>query len=206
LVFPMFSNIRWRIALWFIGLSTAAYIVPTGLALVMFYSSLTAAIDHDLDVFMASFGHAIEVIDGKPVFRNWARVVQTHPAHSLVTYQLFDRNGKLLDEHFPPGIPTLFRNRHEVTHNGLSMRIGMTALKEGQATIGYLQVQLPTKSRDDAMRELAIITAMVAPVVLFGLGWSSYLVSEKATAQIRQTNAMLRRFIADAAKYCTGCQ
>jgi signal transduction histidine kinase len=194
----MFSNVRWRIALWFIGLSTAAYVIPSALAMIMFYVSLTGAIDRDLDVFMASFGHAIDVADGKPVLRDWARIVETDPKHSFVAYQLFDRNGNLLETHEPKGIPILIRKGNEVSANGLTMRTKLTALREGSDTIGYLQVQLPTKSRDDAVRELALITLFVAPVVLLGLGWSSYLVSEKATVQIKQTLATLRQFIADA--------
>jgi hypothetical protein len=37
----MFSNIRWRIALWFIGLSAGVYVIPTGLAMMLFYADLT---------------------------------------------------------------------------------------------------------------------------------------------------------------------
>ncbi|HEY9716975.1 MAG TPA: HAMP domain-containing sensor histidine kinase [Trichormus sp.] len=194
----MFSNVRWRIALWFVGLSTAAYLIPTALALIIFYASLTSSLDRELDGFIASFGHAINVVEGKPVLRDWTRIVETSPAHSLVTYQLFDRDAHLVEAHFPPGIPTLFKDEREVSSNGITMRTRMTELKEGKTVVGYLQVQLPTKARDDAVKELAIITAMIAPVVLLGLGWSSYLVSEKATVQIRRTLTMLRRFIADA--------
>ncbi|MGH9552768.1 MAG: sensor histidine kinase, partial [Terriglobales bacterium] len=126
-----------------------------------------------------------------------ARTVQTHPEHSLVSYQLFDKAGHLLESHYPPGIPVLFQNEHEVTDHGMTIRTRMTLLKEKENVIGYLQAQLPTKSRDDAVRELALITAVVAPVVLLGLSWSSYLVSEKATLQTRKTLALLRQFIAD---------
>jgi two-component system OmpR family sensor kinase len=194
----MFGNVRWRIALWFVGLSTAAYVIPTGLALWMFYISLTAGIDRELMVFMGSFGHAIKVVNGKPVLRDWARIVETSPAHSLVSYQLFDRDGKLLEAHFPPGIPTLFKTETEVSEGGQTMRTKMTPLTDDGKLVGYLQVQMPTKTRDDAVSSLAFITAIVAPVVLFGLGWSSYLVSEKATVPIRQALEKLRQFIADA--------
>lgn len=194
----MLSNVRWRIALWFIGLSTAAYIVPTALALFIFYVSLTASIDRELDGFIASFGHAITVIEGKPVLRDWARIVQTNPAHSLVTYQLFDRDGNLLEAHFPPGIPKLFRNVSEVRSGRMTMRTRMTPLNTDGQTVGYLQVQLPTNARDDAIKQLALIIVVISPVVLIGLGLSSYLVSEKATLQTRRTLSMLRQFVADA--------
>jgi OmpR-family two-component system manganese-sensing sensor histidine kinase len=183
--------------MWFIGLSTAVYIVPTGLAMMLFFADLTRAIDGELNVFMASFGHAINVVDGKPVLRDWIRTVETNPAHSLVAYQLFNKDGKLLEGHGEPGIPTLFKDRREVSSGALSLRSLWTAIKENDKTVGYLQVQLPTKPRDEAVRELALITAIIAPVVLLGLGFSSYLVAEKATSSIVKTNTMLRRFIAD---------
>src|ERR1700733_10927079 len=122
LVLKMFNNVQWRIALWFIGLSTAVYIIPTALAMVLFYMNLTATIDGELKVFMASFGHAINVSDGKPVLRNWARTVETDPAHSLVSYQLFDREGKFLEAHGQQAIAILFKEKHELFNNGICMR------------------------------------------------------------------------------------
>lgn len=195
----MFSKVRWNIAVWFIGLSTAAYLIPTALALVLFYYGLTNAIDHELHVFLASFGHAIKEEEGMPELKDWTRDVETNPLRSLVSYQLFDRNKKLLEEHGPPGIPVFFDStQQEVRRSHLCMRTRMTALEDDNEVIGYLQAQLPTTSRDEAVNELAIITSVVAPFVLLGLGWSSYLVSEKATVETRKTLMLLRQFVADA--------
>jgi two-component system, OmpR family, manganese sensing sensor histidine kinase len=184
--------------MWFIGLSAAVYVIPTALAMMLFYADLTRAIDGELNVFMASFGHAINVIHGKPELRDWIRTLETNPPHSLVAYQLFDKDGRLLEAHGEPGIPILFKNKKEVSSASLSLRSMWTPIKSNEQTLGYLQVQLPTKFRDEAVRELALITAIIAPVVLLGLGFSSYLVAEKATSSIIKTNNMLRRFVADA--------
>jgi signal transduction histidine kinase len=194
----MFSNVRWRIAVWFISLSAAVYIVPTGLAMMLFYADLTRAIDAELNVFMASFGHAISVVNGKPVLRDWIRTVETNPPHSLVNYQLFDKDETLLEQHGEPGISKLFKDRKEVTSGSLTVRTLWTPIRENNETVGYLQVQLPTKPRDEAVKELALITSIIGPIVLLGLGFSSYLVAEKASDSIIKTNLMLRRFIADA--------
>lgn len=184
--------------MWFIGLSAAAYVIPTGLAMMLFYADLTRAIDAELNVFMASFGHAVDVVDGKPVLRDWIRTVETSPRHSLVNYQLFDKTGKLLEQHGEPGVFKLFKDRKEVKSGALTVRTLWTPIKENDRLVGYLQVQLSTKPRDEAVKDLAFITSIVAPIVLAGLGFSSYLAAEKATASIIRTNVMLRRFIADA--------
>jgi signal transduction histidine kinase len=189
---------RWRTALLFLGLSAATYIVPTGLALVLFYANLTSALDVELKEFMASFGHAIALDSGRPQFRDWTRIVQTDPARSLVSYQLFDRDGHLIEAHGQPGIERLFLKEREVHEGARSMRTCMTAMADHGGTIGYLQIQLPTKSRDEAVRELAEVTFLVAPLVLLGLGYCSFLVSERATASVRDTNNKLRSFMADA--------
>lgn len=191
-------RVNWNIAFWFLGLSTAVYLIPTGLALFFFYTSLTSSIDQELERFIASFGHAIDVMQGEPTFREWVRTVQTSPAHSKITYQLFDEHEILIEEHYPPGIPVLVKDRYEISSNGLAMRTRMTPLKKGNELVGYLQVQLPTKSRDEAVRQLAMITAIFAPLVLLGLSATSYLVAEKATKPIRKTLSLLRQFVADA--------
>ncbi len=147
---------------------------------------------------MASFGHAIALDSGRPQFRNWTRIVQTEPARSLVSYQLFDSAGHLLEAHGQPGIARLFLKEPEVHEGALSMRTAITALKDRSGTIGYLQIQLPTRSRDEAVRQLAEVTALVAPLVLLGLAYCSFLVAESATASVRETNNKLRSFMADA--------
>jgi two-component system phosphate regulon sensor histidine kinase PhoR len=71
-------------------------------------------------------------------------------------------------------------------------------LKLDSTVVGYLQFQLPTTQRDTAVNQLAWVMALVAPLVLLGLGFCSYLVSEKATVSIRNNNRMLRQLLADA--------
>jgi signal transduction histidine kinase len=197
----MFSNVRWRIALWFIGLSTAVYIVPTILSVALFYFSLNNALDNELKLLTTSFGgHAVVLRNGKPTFRDWVRTLQTEPGRTPAAIQLFDVEGNLIEKWGHPeiGIPTFFRHTNEVHENGQSLRVAVTSLKIDSKVVGYLQFQLPTTQRDIAVNQLAWIMTLVAPLVLVGLGFCSYLVSEKATVSIRNNNRMLRQLLADA--------
>ena len=192
-------TVRQRIAFWCIGLSAFVYITPTILGFFFFYYSLTAALDHELRNMASSLGHAVDLQAEKPHFRDWARVVQTNPARSLTTILLYDDEGKLLERYGAAGIERLMPNNHEVTEAGKTMRIMVTPLiAPGPKTVGYLQFEIPTKERDAAVRQFAWVMALIAPVVLTGLGICSYFVSDKATIPIQQTIDLLRQFISDA--------
>jgi two-component system phosphate regulon sensor histidine kinase PhoR len=64
--------------------------------------------------------------------------------------------------------------------------------------IGYLQFEIPTKERDAAVRQYALVLAVIAPAILFGLGVCSLLVADRAMVPIQQTIDVLRQFISDA--------
>lgn len=184
--------------LWFIGLSALVYIVPTALGYWFFYYSLNTALDHELTNMASSLGHAIDLQGDKPKFRDWERVVQTNPAHSLTTIQLYDKNGFELEHYGAAGINHLILSHNEDRENGRSMRIRTTALVVQNRIVGYLQFEIPTKERDDAIKYFAGTMALIAPFVLLGLGFCSYFVAGKATVPIEETVRLLRQFMADA--------
>jgi signal transduction histidine kinase len=194
----MFANVRWRIALWFVALSTLFYIVPTLISCFLFYLSLTTALDRELRVLASSFGHAVELENDTPRFRDWARIVQTDPARSLATIQLFDKDGHLIEHYGMPGVAILSIDKTELRFGNLTVRSRMTPLTRRGKVLGYLQIQQSVAHRNDAVKHFIIVMLLVAPAVLLGLAWSSYLVSEKATRSILRNNALLRQFLADA--------
>jgi signal transduction histidine kinase len=172
--------------------------MPTLLGAYFFVASLNNALDSELTTLESSLGHAITVENGRPHFRDWTRIVQTDPSRSLATIQLFDANGNLLERYGAAGINILLKHQKEANLDGHSMRLVVTPLELHGATVGYMQVEVPTKGRDAAVRQFALAMAVMAPAVLLGLGLCSYYVSQKATVSIRQTIDMLRQFMADA--------
>jgi signal transduction histidine kinase len=191
-------SVRQRIAFWFVGLSTLVYITPTLLGVFFFYYTLTSALDHELKTLASSLGHAIDLQGGMPHFRDWARVVQTDPARAICTIQLFDQHGRMLEHYGAEGIERLIQNANEATEGGRSMRIRVSPLVVDGRSLGFLQIQIPTRERDAATRQFAVTMAIIAPVVLIGLGLCGLLVSDKAMVPIEDTIKMLRQFMADA--------
>jgi signal transduction histidine kinase len=191
---PLFSNVRWRIALLFVTLSSVLYIFIAFLAVLAFDLILDYSIDEQLRVLASDFGHAIELNSGVPHFRDWLRVVKTKPAKSLVSIQLFDPNGNLLEHYGPIGPAALIKDS-KLTND---FRLLVSPLTRNSQTVGFLQIALSTDYKDEALQKLELIMALLAPFCLLGLGATSYLVSDVATAPIRENLNMLKQFIADA--------
>ncbi|MDZ4833340.1 MAG: HAMP domain-containing sensor histidine kinase [Candidatus Melainabacteria bacterium] len=148
---------------------------------------------------MASqIGHAIDVSGENPTFRDWLRVVETEPARSLITMQLFDPDGKLLEHYGPVGIPKLLKDTTEFTENGQQMRIRQGPLLHKGLPVGYLQLELPTRKRTEVTTEFLITMSIMAPFVILGFAQIGKSVSTMAVKPIEQLVATLQRFVADA--------
>lgn len=194
----MFKSFRWKIALSFISLSSLVYLLLSIVGGIFFYNSLTHAIDEDLRIFASQIGHAIDLEGGKPVFRDWLRVVQTEPARSVTTMQLFDPEGKMIEHYGAIGIPKLFPSVQEVSEGGQTVRVRQTKLLREGKIVGYLQLQLSVKKREEASHEFFLTMVVMAPFVLLAFGVCSYVVAGLAVKPIEELVGTLRRFLADA--------
>ncbi|MBA3857482.1 MAG: hypothetical protein C0507_11295 [Cyanobacteria bacterium PR.3.49] len=194
----MFKSFRWKIALLFISLSSLIYLLLSIVGAVFFYNSVSHAIDEDLRIFASQIGHAIDVEADKPTFRDWLRVVKTEPARSVTTMQLFDERGQMLEHYGATGIPELFVTGSEVSRNGLTVRVRNTKLMHQGKLVGYLQLQLSVKRREEATHEFLLTMMVMAPFVLFAFGICSYFIAGLAVKPIEELVGALRRFVADA--------
>ena len=194
----MFRNFRWQIALWDVGLSSIVYLALAIVGTICFYTSLSHSMDEELTVVASQIGHAIDLSGDKPTFRDWLRVVETEPARSIMSIQLFDPNGILLEHYGPRGIPRLLSGQDEISEDALTMRIRQSKLTHKGRLVGYLQLQLPAAKRNELTREFLQTMAVMAPFVLLGFGACSYIVSGIAARPIEQLVITLHRFVADA--------
>lgn len=193
----MFRSFRWKIALWFVGLSSLNYLLFALFGAWFFYSSLTRSIDEELRVVASQIGHAIDLEGARPTFRDWLRVVKTQPARSLISMQLFNSDKELLEHYGPVGVPRLM-NSDEVRSGKQLLRVRVTPLEHNGTLIGYLQLQLPTDKREDSTREFLLTMGAMAPLVLLGFGVCSYAVSGIAARPIEELVSTLKRFVVDA--------
>ncbi len=193
----MITSLRWRLTWTFVALSALVCVALALLGMGFLYFELTASMDRQLRVLASEFGHAIDLKGAAPYFRDWKRVVQTNPPRSLGTIQLFSVQGVLLESYGPEGVPVLVTGS-EARFGDTTMRVRSTPLVRDGQTLGYLQLQLSTHDRDEALREFAVIFAELAPLLLIGLGATSYFVSGKAVRPLEENIENMRAFLADA--------
>lgn len=192
--FRLVTNVRWRISAMFVALSSVLYLTLSLLGTLAFHWGLNFSIDQELKVLASELGHAIELNGGTPHFRDWLRVAQTEPARSLAAIQLYNSQGLLIEHYGPVGPSMLVKTKNEIPQ----FRLIVSPLTKNSQLMGFLQIALPTQYRDDAMQKLEITIACLAPILLLGLGITGYVVSDAATAPIRENLRLLKQFVADA--------
>ncbi len=194
----MFDDLRWRITLLFLGLSALIYIALTAFGLIIFEHGLTSSIDTELRVVLSEIGHAIDVKGEKPVFRNWIRTVKTEPPRALVSVQLFDNSGVLLEKYGPSGIERLVKDQGEFREQAKAVRSIVSPITQDERVKGYVQVQLSTKDRDETLKQLRLNAVFIGVLFLLALAVTSFWISKHMTRPIQDSVQILRSFVADA--------
>jgi signal transduction histidine kinase len=111
----------------------------------------------------------------------------------LPTILLFNTEGKLVEEHGPPGIPKLFKKEGEIQFENQSFIVYPAPLR-----IGYLQIEISLRHRDQTVAQFAWTMASVAPFLLLSLGIAGYFFSSKAAQPLEDSLLVLRLFMNDA--------
>lgn len=194
----MFKGFRWQVAAWFLGLSSILYLACSVIGGIYFYSSQSHSMDEELKVVASQIGHAIDLSGKKPTFRDWLRVVETEPARSIMSMQLYDTQGKLLEHYGPLGIPELCFGKSELSRNGQSMRMRQSPLLYKGTLVGFLQLEIPTAKRSALTRDFVITMGVMAPFILLGFGLIAYVVSGIAVRPVEKLVSTLQQFVADA--------
>jgi signal transduction histidine kinase len=194
----MFRSLRWRLTVWFVVLGAAVYVVLALLGMVLFHHGLTGALDVTLDELSAETLPALDYDDGRLMLRSWTTDLSVRPSRLLVTIQLYDPQGHLLQASGPEGMPKLFRGTVETGNGRYQVRSTSRTVLHERQLVGYLQLQLPVVARDRAVQEFAATMALIAPLLLLGLGVAGYVYSRQSARPIEEAFLLLRQFMADA--------
>jgi signal transduction histidine kinase len=111
---------------------------------------------------------------------------------------LYDLSGRLVDRYGIKGVERLSLNQSEIQEGGFSERVRTSPIMKDEHIVGYLELEIGTAARDSAIIQLVAMTALVAPLVLLGLGISSFLIARRASQPLEENLNMLRRFSSDA--------
>jgi len=196
----MLNSLRGQLTSWFVGLFVALYCIGCVCGLVVFDSVLTAQLDEDLRELRSEIRPSVDFQSRKPTLKVWAENISSQQ-QPLTTIQLYDSKGNILEHYGPAGVEklaygTLFQKR---SAQNISVRSLYKALQDSDGnTMGYLQVQVSTKHRDDALHQFGLTLLIMAPFFALAVWLAGYFFSAKAVQPVGQTLDLLRRFVADA--------
>jgi two-component system, OmpR family, sensor histidine kinase CiaH len=196
----MFRTLRWRLTIWFIMLSVLVYASVATLGMVFFHAGLTNAIDDELQELSRELLPTVDYDEGDLQLHEWPIAFRKHsPIKMLASVQLFNEEGKLVQEYGPKSIDRLLKGTTELMGPEYAKRSFTTPVVASNGkTEGYLQIQLTTRLRDNAMHQFAFTVLLIAPFLLLSLGVCGYIFAGKVTKPIEETFSLLREFISDA--------
>jgi signal transduction histidine kinase len=196
----MLHSLRNQLTSWFVMLFVVLYCVGAILGLFIFDSVLTNQLDEDIRELTSEISPSVDYSSQHPTLLTWADHLHGRHQRSLATIQLFSEDGKLIENYGPGGVDKLDSGTltRENQLQPVSVRSNFTKLFKGNHFVGYLQVQVSTKQRDQAIHRLGLTVLILAPFFALSVGLIGYFFSAKAVEPVGQTLDLLRRFVADA--------
>ncbi|MCA0313794.1 MAG: hypothetical protein LCH63_08110 [Candidatus Melainabacteria bacterium] len=201
-------KLRKRLTAQFVLLFVALYFLGGSVAIFMFANKLDASLDEELHDVANGALPAVEISAGKPSLVNWSRRVALRHDQLLSTIQVFDKEKNLLEEFGPAGVKRLvFGNVQEkVTLSGndaksapLLLRSFYTDLYEGNKSIGYLQVQVSVKQRDEALKQIVLTMLALTPFLALSVAMCGSWFAGNAVKPVEAAMSLMRQFVMDAA-------
>lgn len=192
------KELRIRLTGQFVLLFVLLYFFGGALAMYMFDQNLTKALDYELRDLSEEILPSIEYRQTGPTLKAWAdRAAKQH--YSLPgTIQLYDEKAKLLERYGPPGASVLWNGTVKSGHGAGSVRSLYVGVGDRASRAGYLQIQVSTSHRDDAVYGMITTMILIAPVLALAVAVCGSWFSGKAVQPVETTVQLLRRFVADA--------
>jgi len=176
--------------------SIALVVVGTWLC----YKSITDSINQNIGELIASNLPQIGLKGDQPYFLFATEKVSNEWAHQQSTMQLYNAQGKLIEEFGPPGIDKLelHMDYFEARVGDHDVRGTCDPIKIRGRIVGYLQAEIPVELRNKATLEFAMTMAAIMPLLLIALALCGYFLSIKASKPVEQAFNLLKQFMSDA--------
>lgn len=197
----MWNRVRTRLALLFVLITAVVYVVSTAGGLRIFESRLNGGLDDEIAALIVETRSTLKNTAGAVLIQGAARAF-----NQPVSIQLYDTGGKLLQRVGMEGVPQLVNGTAEArSHDGITYRSCSITLPKEDPVYGvhgtpfaYLQVQVSTRHRDQAIKQFLETQFVLAPLVLFALVLAAVRFSDWAIQPANQAMTALRNFLGDA--------
>jgi signal transduction histidine kinase len=194
----MFKSLRWQLTIRYVWLSALVYLIFGFISIGIFRTSLTAALDHELQALSVEACHDIDLRGNAPHIVDWENIVEAEPRISFVVFELFDMKGNLVEERGSKRKVNMLSDKTESFVGPQDMRVMVSPLFVNNKKVGYMQILHNTTYRDTAAWDFAFTLAVITPFLLLGLGFAGYIYSGSAIKPIENSFLILRQFMSDA--------
>lgn len=196
----MIQSLRCRLTLLFLCLFLLIYGLGGAAALAVFYSGLTTAMDEEITDLSSEVMPAIKY-DGNtfPTLKTWAAAAASENLSFPAGIQLYDKNKQLLESYGLSG-KDLFEGEFSLINKGrkANLRSNYEELKFNGKPSGYLQIQMDTDARDDAVRQFGLTILLILPFLAIAVVLAGYFFSGQAIKPMEKSIQVLKTFVADA--------
>lgn len=202
----MKKDLRGRLTFEFVMLFVLLYFLGGAVAIFMFAVQLDKSIDNELSRLTSQVLPAIDILPSGPSLKRYVgRAIARHE-EMVSSVQVFSSDGKLIEELGPPGHRSLVQGQTSLdkadnfaTAGDVNLRSHYTEIRDNARAVGYVQVQVSTSQRDDALKQIILTMISLSPFLALAVGICGSLFAGNAVKPVEDTMELLRQFVADAA-------
>lgn len=203
----MNKGLRSRLTLEFVLLFVLLYFLGGAVAIFMFATQLDKSIDNELLSLTSEVLPAVDILPGGPSLKRYAGRARARHEEMVSSIQVFGADRKLLEELGPPGHGSLAQGQVTIDEDNLAatsgddinLRSHYTEIRDNKDLVGYLQIQVSTTQRDDALKQIVLAMVSLSPFLALAVGICGSLFAGNAVKPVEETMELLRQFVADAA-------
>ena len=190
----MFKRLRVQLTLQFMLISCLVYSILAGLGGYLLYFDLTS----DLDEMLEEEAEIAFDMVKREGFAEYNHSCHDNEFHVKPSVQFFGSDRSLLAAFGAKGDEKLYTKTIETTSNDKNIRSFSKPFKQGTARSGYVQIQISTVKRDEAIQQYIETAVITIPFLLVALGASGYFFSGIAVKPVEESFELQKRFLADA--------
>ncbi|MBX9686576.1 MAG: hypothetical protein K2X27_07725, partial [Candidatus Obscuribacterales bacterium] len=194
----MFQGLRLNLTGKFLLLSLLVYIVLSLTSAVFFRTGLTQSLDEELREIWALVSRAVVIgEDELPHLSNSPKQLSLRDNVVMPTVAIFDGKQQLLIQK-GVGSDILLPSGTEQDYGKTHLRSYSKEISRGGKTMGYIQIQLNTSARENAVTEYLEAIAATTPILLIALAGAGYIFASRAIKPVEESFDLLKRFMSDA--------
>ena len=195
----MIQALKTKLTLLVLGLFLLIYVLGGAAALLVFYHGLTIALDEEILDLSSEIIPAIKFSASRPTLKQWADAAKTEHLAFPAGIQIFDQKRAILESYGLSG-KELIRGELIVQsdNQSITLKSNYHELRDQGKAVGFLQIQMSTVARDNAVRQFGLTMIFILPFLAVAVTLAGYYFAGLAIQPVEKSIKVLKTFVADA--------